>query len=132
MTYLLDTHTLIWTLTKSVKLSDNVRSILQDRSNEIVVSALSFWEIAIKRSVQKLDLEGGTPEDFVLATLEADFRILPLSIDHCSSCYKLLATHHKDPFDRMLIWQALHQECSLISIDRDIRKYVSEGLRVVW
>lgn len=132
MTYLLDTHTLIWALTKSAQLSDNVRSILQDENNEIVVSVLSFWEMSIKRSVQKLDLQGGSPEDLILETLKADFDILPLSYELCSSFYKLSATHHKDPFDRMLIWQALCQNYSLITIDKDIRKYVAEGLQVVW
>ncbi|WP_353718550.1 PIN domain-containing protein [Dyadobacter sp. 676] len=63
---------------------------------------------------------------------EAEFRILPVSIELCSSFYKLSANHHKDPFDRTLIWQALHQGCSLITIDKDIRKYTTEGLQVVW
>lgn len=132
MTYLLDTHTLIWALTKSAELSDNVRGILQDRSNEIVVSTLSFWEMSIKRSIQKLDLDGASPEDFVIASLESKYDILPLSNDVCSSFYKLSATHHKDPFDRMLIWQALCREYSLITTDKDIRKYTSEGLQVIW
>jgi PIN domain nuclease of toxin-antitoxin system len=132
MTYLLDTHTLIWALTASHKLSDKVQRILQDESNDIVVSTLSFWEISLKRSVQKLILDGFTPEDFVDASVVADFHILPLSIDLCSSFYKLSAAHHKDPFDRMLIWQALHQQCTLITIDSNIRKYASDGLKVVW
>lgn len=132
MTYLLDTHTLIWALTASHKLSTTVQGILQDESNDIVVSTLSFWEISLKRSVRKLTLDGFTPEDFVDASIVADFQILPLSIDLCSSFYKLASTHHKDPFDRMLIWQALHRECSLITIDKNIRKYASDGLQVVW
>ena len=132
MTYLLDTHTLIWALAASDKLSANVRAILQDRGNKIVVSTLSFWEISLKRSLRKLALDGVTPEDFVGASLDADFQILPLSSDLCSSFYKLAATHHKDPFDRMLIWQALQQGCSLITVDKNIRKYTSEGLQIVW
>lgn len=105
---------------------------MENESNDIVVSTLSFWEIALKRSVHKLTLDGFTPEDFVYASIAADFEILPLSIDLCSSFHKLSATHHKDPFDRMLIWQALHQKCALITVDRNIRKYTSEGLQVVW
>lgn len=132
MTYLLDTHTLIWALAESDKLSANVQSILQDRSNKIVVSALSFWEISLKRSLRKLTLNGFTPEDFVEASIGSDFQILPLSSDLCASFYKLSATHHKDPFDRMLVWQALCQEFSLITVDKNIRKYTSEGLQVVW
>ncbi|PSL27875.1 type II toxin-antitoxin system VapC family toxin [Dyadobacter jiangsuensis] len=132
MTYLLDTHTLIWALTASHRLSTTVQSIMENESNDIVVSTLSFWEIALKRSVHKLTLDGFTPEDFVYASIAADFEILPLSIDLCSSFHKLSATHHKDPFDRMLIWQALHQKCALITVDRNIRKYTSEGLQVVW
>ncbi|SEJ55209.1 PIN domain nuclease, a component of toxin-antitoxin system (PIN domain) [Dyadobacter sp. SG02] len=132
MTYLLDTHTLIWALTDFEKLPINVQQILENKSNAIVVSALSFWEMSIKRSIQKLDLNGADPEDFVLAALKSDFNILPLSYELCSSFHKLSATHHKDPFDRMLIWQALRQKCSLITIDKNIRKYTSEGLQVVW
>lgn len=132
MTYLLNTHTLIWALTASHRLSTTVQSIMENESNDIVVSTLSFWEIALKRSVHKLTLDGFTPEDFVYASIAADFEILPLSIDLCSSFHKLSATHHKDPFDRMLIWQALHQKCALITVDRNIRKYTSEGLQVIW
>lgn len=132
MTYLLDTHTLIWALTDFEKLPASIQRILRNKGNEIVVSALSFWEMSIKRSINKLDLDGANPEDFVAETLKADFHILPLSIDLCSSFYKLAATHHKDPFDRMLIWQALHQDCSLITIDKNIRKYAPHGLQVVW
>jgi PIN domain nuclease of toxin-antitoxin system len=132
MTYLLDTHTLIWAHTASDKLSANVQSILLDRSNQIVVSTLSFWEISLKRSLRKLALNGFTPEDFVDASIDAEFQILPLSSDLCSSFYKLSASHHKDPFDRMLIWQALHRKCSLITIDKNIRKYAGDGLQVVW
>ena len=132
MTYLLDTHTLIWALTDFEKLPAHVQRILRNKSNNIVVSALSFWEMSIKRSINKLDLDGANPEDFVKEALKADFDILPLSIELCSSFFKLSASHHKDPFDRMLIWQALHKECSLITIDENIRKYTSEGLQVVW
>jgi PIN domain nuclease of toxin-antitoxin system len=132
MTYLLDTHTLIWALTDFEKLPANVQRILRTKSNKIVVGTVSFWEMSIKRAIRKLDLDGANPEDFVAATLKADFHILPLSIDICSSFYKLSATHHKDPFDRMLIWQALQQECSLITVDSNIRKYISEGLKITW
>lgn len=132
MTYLLDTHTLIWALTDFEKLPANVQRILRNKGNEIIVSALSFWEMSIKRSINKLDLDGANPEDFIAETIKADFHILPLSIELCSSFYKLSATHHKDPFDRMLVWQALREECSLITIDKNIRKYTTEGLQVVW
>ena len=128
MTYLLDTHTLIWALTKSAELSDNVRDILQDGNNEIFVSTLSFWEMAIKRSVQKLDLQGGNPEDFVVETLKADFHILPLSFELCSSFYKLTATHHKDPFDRLLISQAIVENMTLVSADANFGKYQAKLL----
>ncbi|MBO9611589.1 MAG: type II toxin-antitoxin system VapC family toxin [Dyadobacter sp.] len=132
MTYLLDTHTLIWALTDFEKLPANVQRILRNKNNDIVVSALSFWEMSIKRSINKLNLDGANPEDFVKEALKAHFDILPLSVELCSTFFKLSASHHKDPFDRMLIWQALHQKCALITIDRNIRKYASESLQVVW
>ena len=132
MTYLLDTHTLIWALTDFEKLSVNAQNILENRSNSVVVSTLSFWEMSIKRSIRKLDLDGASPEDFVVATIKSNFEILPLSVDVCASFHKLSATHHKDPFDRMLIWQSIRNELTLVTDDKNIRKYAGDGLQVVW
>ena len=132
MSYLLDTHTLIWALTEPHKLSDTVKNIVLDATSDIVVSAISFWEISLKCSVQKLVLEGLTPDDFPQAAVETGFRLIELDGLTAASYHKLTALHHRDPFDRMLIWQALQSKFRLINKDATVLKYASEGLTVIW
>ncbi|HEX9958726.1 MAG TPA: type II toxin-antitoxin system VapC family toxin [Fibrella sp.] len=132
MSYLLDTHTLIWAITDPGKLSATARSILTDGENDILVSAISFWEISMKYSLQKLMLEGLTPEDFPKAAEATGFRLIDLDTAIVSTYHRLTATYHKDPFDRMLIWQALQRNLYLISKDDNVSKYASEGLQVIW
>lgn len=132
MSYLLDTHTLIWAVTDPKKLTNKVKSILEGADNDIVVSAVSFWEIALKHSIQKLTLDGLTPDDFPKAALETGFRLLDLDSTTAASYHKVSAMYHRDPFDRMLIWQALQNNFQLISKDSNMLKYASEGLNVIW
>ena len=132
MNYLLDTHTLIWAVTEPHKLSDKVRAILEEADNDVAVSAISFWEIALKHGIQKLTLEGLTPEDFPRAALETGFRLIDLDVLIAASYHQLSVTYHRDPFDRMLIWQALQHNFQLISKDANVMKYTSEGLTVIW
>lgn len=132
MSYLLDTHTLIWAVTEPGKLSDTARATLTDGENDIVVSAISFWEISMKHSLQKLTLEGLSPDDFPKAATETGFRLLDLDATTVSTYHRLTATYYKDPFDQMLIWQALQRNFRLISKDENVSKYASEGLQVIW
>ncbi len=132
MSYLLDTHALIWAVTEPSKLSDKVKKILSDGQNDVLVSAVSFWEIAMKSSIHKLVLDGFTPEDFPKAAADTGFRLLDLTSSVTSTYHRLTATYHKDPFDRMLIWQALSGDFQLISRDESVSKYSSEGLQVIW
>jgi len=132
MKYLLDTHTLIWALTEPQKLSDTAQEILEDPGKGIVVSAVSFWEIALKFSLGKLDLAGYMPEEFVSACIATGFSFLDLSAEFSSSYHQLTASHHKDPFDRMLIWQAMTYKYTLISDDEHVKKYKSDGLKMIW
>lgn len=132
MKYLLDTHTLIWAVAKPQKLSNTVKAILEDTVNDVAVSAISFWEISLKHSIQKLTLEGLTPEDFPKAAIETGFRLLDLDGVTAGSYHQLSATYHRDPFDRMLIWQAIQNSFWLISKDSTVEKYKSAGLQVVW
>ncbi|RYF73171.1 MAG: type II toxin-antitoxin system VapC family toxin [Cytophagaceae bacterium] len=132
MSYLLDTHTLIWAVTNPGKLSATARAILTDGENDIVVSAISFWEISMKHSLQKLTLDGLAPEDFPKAAEATGFRLLDLDTAIVSTYHRLKATYHKDPFDRMLIWKALQRNFQLISKDENVSKYASEGLQVFW
>src|SRR5581483_7064764 len=130
MIYLLDTHFVIWAVSETAKLSKKIKDILTDPDNRIVVSTVSFWEIALKYSIGKLPLKGGGPEDIPYSCLQIGFEIQPLSEKEASTYPRLKANHHKDPFDRMLIWQAISNNFTLISIDSDVKKYVSEGLKM--
>lgn len=132
MSYLLDTHTLIWAVTEPAKLSVTARDVLTNGENDIVVSAISFWEISMKHSIQKLTLDGLSPDDFPEAAIKTGFRLLELDATTTSTYHRLTATYHKDPFDRMLIWQALQRNFRLISKDENVSKYASEGLQVIW
>jgi PIN domain nuclease of toxin-antitoxin system len=132
MKYLLDTHALIWALTETTKLSKTVKSILIKSDAHIIVSTISFWEMSLKYSLGKLDLGGLSPEQFPDACLETGFEILNLEMDISSTYQQLSAQYHKDPFDRMLIWQAMCNRYTLVSDDANVKNYTSEGLKVIW
>ena len=132
MRYLLDTHTLIWAITDLPKLSITARSILENPDHQILVSPISFWEISLKYALGKLELRNITPEDFPAACLEMDFDVLPLEPKITSTLHHLQASYHKDPFDRMIIWQAMCLGIPWLSKDSQIELYQSEGLKVIW
>lgn len=130
MIYLLDTHYMLWSITDSKRLSRKAKEVITNPENTIIVSAVSFWEVSLKYSLGKLEITGFTPEDLPEACLETGFAITRLSAQDSSTFHKLKATYHKDPFDRMLIWQAIQNKYSIITEDKNIKKYVSEGLKV--
>ena len=132
MNYLLDTHTLIWAMAAPHKLSKKVADILQDANDEIFVSVISFWEIALKCALHKIQIEGLEPEDFLKAAIKTGFQVISLEAQTSVSYHQLKANHHRDPFDRMLIWLAIQNDYQLISKDEDIQKYADVGLNVIW
>jgi PIN domain nuclease of toxin-antitoxin system len=132
MDYLLDTHTLIWAITDKGKLSPVVRRTLENSDNTIFVSSVVFWEIALKFSIGKLDLQGISSEEFPKLSLKMGFQLIPLSADESASYCKLIITPHKDLFDRMLIWQAIQRNLTFISKDDSIAQYGKAGLKILW
>ena len=130
MTYLLDTHYMIWAITDTKKISKAIKEVISNPENRIVISTISFWEVALKSSIGKLEITGYSPEDFPDACLQVGFDIECLSAKDSSTYHQLKATYHRDPFDRMLIWQAIRNNYTLISIDKNVKKYKSEGLKV--
>lgn len=131
MKYLLDTHIFIWSLVNTGKLSKSVKLILSDAYNKIFVSAITFWEISIKYQIGNLELENLYPYDMVFLCEEMGFEIIDLTAKESSTFYKLAANYHKDPFDRILIWQALKNNFTILSDDKNVKKYSSEGLRII-
>ena len=111
---LLDTHVLLWSLTEPQKLSRRTRDALEDAQNEVFASAVSGWEIAVKRALGKLN----SPDNLEASIEEQDFIPLNLTFLHAEQA-GALPPHHGDPFDRMLIAQA--QVEGLILVTRDAR-----------
>lgn len=132
MIYLLDTHVLIWAISDPSKLSKKVKELLENTKNKILVSSLSLWEISLKFSLKKLDLGGMAPQDFPDHILKIGFDVIPISAAETSTFHFLKSDFHRDPFDRMLIWQAIKQDVVLISKDERVAKYKESGLKVVW
>jgi PIN domain nuclease of toxin-antitoxin system len=119
---LLDTHVLLWLFAHPAKIKRSVRERLADPANDVFVSAVSTWEIAIKVSIGKLTLPGESRE-YVLERIERA-GLLPLSItpEHALGVAALPA-HHLDPFDRLLIAQAQAERMTIVTSDRAFAKY---------
>jgi len=132
MKYLLDTHTLLWAVFEPDKLTKKVEKLIQDPTNQVFVSVISFWEISLKFNIGKLELINTSPETLPEIAEEMGIEILDVKSDEAASFYKLPRLAHKDPFDRMVIWQAILRKMMLISSDREFRQYRQYGLRLVW
>ena len=129
MIALIDTHTFLWVNDDSPKLSATARKIIRDRSNKIFVSPASYWELALKISRGKYRLTVPTFEAlWESGFVDHEFVILPIEIRHAEVVSRL-PFHHKDPFDRMLVAQALADDLTLISNDFRLDAY---GVRRIW
>jgi PIN domain nuclease of toxin-antitoxin system len=131
MKYLIDTHIFLWSLFSPGKISRPAAKIIKDSGNRIFVSTISFWEIALKFSLDKLKLEGITPDELPDFASKMNFELLSLSAEDAASFYHLPKIAHKDPFDRMLIWQAIREKMVLISKDSKIAAYKDFGLKIL-
>ncbi|MCC5618784.1 type II toxin-antitoxin system VapC family toxin [Nostoc sp. CHAB 5836] len=118
MSFLLDTHILLWFLENDSKLSDRVREVITNPENLIFVSAISAWEISIKQSLGKLIAPGNLEE----ALRFSQFEVLCMTLAYGIKVADL-PLHHKDPFDRMLIAQALVEGLTIITVDQKFKSY---------
>lgn len=132
MNYLIDTHTLLWVLFSDEKLSTEAKKVLLDSGSEVFVSAISIWEISLKYATGKLKLEERTPDELPNAVENLGFSFLNLDPITASTFYKLPRLKHRDPFDRMLAWQAISEDFTLISKDKGFDYYQKDGLKRVW
>jgi PIN domain nuclease of toxin-antitoxin system len=131
MKYLIDTHIFLWSLFSPEKLTRHVAKIIKESGNRIFVSTITFWEIALKFSLNKLELEGIRPDELPEFSNKMSFELLSLSAEDAASFYHLPRISHKDPFDRMLIWQAIREKMVLISKDSRIAAYKDYGLKIL-
>jgi PIN domain nuclease of toxin-antitoxin system len=118
MKLLLDTHVLLWWLEDPKKLSSPARKAIQDGRNMVYVSAVVAWEIIIKKALDKLV----APDDLEGAIEASRFLPLPITIPHVLAV-RSLPEYHRDPFDRMLIAQALHEGFQIVTRDLNIARY---------
>jgi PIN domain nuclease of toxin-antitoxin system len=131
--YLLDTHSFLWSVDETEKLSQLAFEIILNPENTIHVSSITFWEISVKMALKKLSLKNYTSLELLkIAQDSMKFTLLPLSPMEAATFYQLPPTQHKDPFDRMLIWQAISQDCILISKDSQFAIYSEYGLKTLW
>src|SRR5262245_12185043 len=113
MRLLLDTHVLLWAIAQPRRLPPRVAAALRAPTNEVVVSAVSTWEIAIKAALRKLD---ANVDDVVEEIRTAGFDELAVTLDHTVQL-QTLPPHHRDPFDRLLVAQALVESLTLVTHD---------------
>jgi len=119
---LLDTHALLWFLLEDAKLSSNARSLIADPANDPLVSPASYWEIAIKISLDKYTLAEDFVEFMESQLAENDLTVLPITVAHAAVVARL-PFHHRDPFDRLLIAQAMVESVPVLSSDRAFDLY---------
>jgi len=131
MKYLVDTQILLWSFIEPEQLSSTISKILTDENNIIYYSPINLWEISIKYGLKKLDLKGITPQDFYKEIDNSFYICKEINNDDLITSYKL-PVYHKDPFDRYLIWEAVRNDFTLISVDKNMALYKKEGLKVIY
>lgn len=130
MNILIDTHVLLWALFEPHKLGQSCQQALEEKNNEILVSTISLWEISLKYSLGKLELKGVVPEDLPPVIEKSGFDMIVLNEQEASSFHRLPRMEHHDPFDRMLIWQAIGRNLLFMSHDGSFQDYKKFGLRI--
>ena len=124
MKLILDTHAALWWLSGDERFGESAEEHLTDTTNQVLLSAAVVWEVAIKRSLGKLE----APGDFAPTLLSAGAQPLPINLDHAAAV-ELLPWHHRDPFDRLLVAQAMVERATVVSADEALSAY---DIRVVW
>ncbi len=128
MRVLLDTHAFLWWVLDDDRLSQKARSVISKKSNEILLSAISGFEIAIKASLDKLELPSN-PGSFVTEQLGLNgIKQLPVSMEHSLAVFDL-PTYHRDPFDRLIVAQACVEKLPVITMDYQIARY---DIDIIW
>lgn len=131
MNYLLDTHTFMWFVTDAPELSKKARNLMEQDDANLFLSIASVWEMAIKNSLGKLEIYN----NFSTVTQDLtdnDIELLPIKYEH-TAIINRIPFHHKDPFDRMIIAQALFENMDVIGVDERFDEYFKEtGIKRIW
>lgn len=121
MRILLDTQVVVWYLDGNPKIEPNHRQLIVDSRNEVFVSSASLWELAIKISLGKLETSRGL-SDILRSLQNQDIEVLPIMPGHILQV-TTLPFHHRDPFDRIIIAQAIAERISVLTYDEALNKY---------
>jgi PIN domain nuclease of toxin-antitoxin system len=124
---LLDTHAFLWFFGGDRRMSRKARTVLTDPANEPFISVASVWEMAVKASLGRLQLPLSVG-DYVAEKARRGFHVLPLELSHAARV-QTLPFIHQDPFDRMIVAQALVEDMPLVSADMYVRQY---PVTVLW
>jgi PIN domain nuclease of toxin-antitoxin system len=125
---LIDTHTLLWYTLNESQLSSNAHQLIINQNNEILISPASYWEIAIKISIGKLILHQPYKDFIEVCLNQYQFNILAITPEHTDAVIAL-PFYHKDPFDRLLVAQAIVEKILIISVDTALDQY---GIQRLW
>lgn len=128
MRLLLDTHALIWAVDQPDRLGSRARSALEDAANELLISAATIWEIAIKTGLGKLTLSVPYREGMDRAIADLGSTILPITVEYADAQARLPG-HHRDPLDRMLVAQAIAERIPLVANEDMFDQY---GVSRLW
>lgn len=122
MEYLLDTHTLLWIVTDDSQLSNRVKKLFLDEQNELYISVASLWEMAIKVSLNRLELGQSLTDFYYKHVIGNKIKLLDLKVEHLA-VLETLEFHHKDPFDRLIVCQSIVEKIPVLSSDKAFLKY---------
>ena len=128
MNLLLDTHVALWAITDSPKLPKKAREMIQSPKSSVWISAATVWEIAIKHSLARGDMPVSS-QDALRYFRDSGYRFLPIDPEHAAAVEDLPA-HHADPFDRILVAQALVEPMRLITHDPMVARYSDTVIEV--
>lgn len=128
MTYLLDTHALIWSANNDPRLGANAKAVILDSTSVLAVSVASAWELSIKAGRGDLQLAPNVIDWFTQATRLGRIKVLPVELDHLTDLEKL-PRHHGDPFDRLFICQAKALNLTILTRDQAFSEY---AVNILW
>jgi len=130
--YIIDTHIFLWLLFDPEKINSDKLQTLQNSKNKVYITSISFWEISLKYSIGKLELNGMSPLELPDKAKKMGIDILEIDTATMSSFYKLPKVGvHKDPFDRIIIWKCINDNFIFVSKDRKFPEYEKFGLKFI-
>jgi PIN domain nuclease of toxin-antitoxin system len=130
MNILLDTQFILWIITNGKKIKEKERKIIINSKNNIICSSISFFEISLKYSIGKLELTNFLPSEIPDLLFNNGYQIKDIGYDTFSTYHQLPQDIHKDPFDRILIWEAINNHFHFLTRDGKIPEYIKYGLKI--